>query len=118
MLVYFDTDVYSHIESLERVTASDRDFLFRSAAGNRISIYFSDLNALELSMLLARKPERLESIARTARRLCPVRRICKGVKNVWYDDIHYYLEHQRGRRVDIRWRPRARFHRGKGDMID
>ena len=29
MLVYFDTDVYSHIESLEKITVSDRDLLLR-----------------------------------------------------------------------------------------
>ena len=122
MLVYFDSDVYSHIEAAGRdyrkITVDDRDFLFECTSANRISVYFSDLNALELYLMLEHSPQQLENIAKVARRLCPVRRICKGVKQLWHDDVVYYLRHARGQKVDIRWRVPARLRRRKGDMID
>lgn len=117
MLVYFDTDVYSHIESLEKITVSDRDLLLRCAASNRISIYFSDLNALELCLMIERNAGGLARIARIARRLCPVRRVSKGLKQLLPDDVKYYLRHGRGRQVDIRWKLPAHLRR-PGDQID
>jgi len=118
MPVYLDNDIYGHLEctgdQYDGIAPADRDFLYKCAASQRISVYFSAINCLELANMLSGDLAKLERIAKVASQLCPIRRLTKATSQIIRDDIRYGLEHQRGRRVDVRARSADR-HGLKGE---